>query len=211
MSSIINQLRDVKTVPVIRTSTAKAAERAIDILSQEGFSCFELTMTTPDATSIIKNLSQKSDILVGAGTVLNQSDLNAVADAGARFIVSPAIVDDMAANCQKLGLPYLPGCSTPTEVLRAHTEGAEVVKLFPAGLLGGPSFVKTMLSVFPDIIFMPTGGVTPENMLDYLTAGALCVGMGGNLVNDKALQAGDDDVIRQAAQQVQAILAGDVK
>ncbi|MBL1242246.1 MAG: bifunctional 4-hydroxy-2-oxoglutarate aldolase/2-dehydro-3-deoxy-phosphogluconate aldolase [OCS116 cluster bacterium] len=208
MSDIISQLRAVKTVPVIRTSTAKAAERAVDILAEQGFTCFELTMTTPDAVNIIKNLSQKSGILVGAGTVLNQADLHAVADAGAKFIVSPAIVDGMAADCKQLGLPYMPGTSTPTEVLRAHTDGAEVVKLFPAGLLGGPAFVKTMLSVFPDIIFMPTGGVTPENMLDYLAAGALCVGMGGNLVNDKALQAGDDDVIHQAAQQVQAILAG---
>lgn len=208
MSNIISQLRDVKVVPVIRTSTAKAAERAVDILASEGFTCFELTMTTPDAAKIIKNLSQKSGILVGAGTVLNKADLNAVADAGAKFIVSPAIVDSMSADCKKLGLPYLPGTSTPSEVLSAHTSGAEVVKLFPAGLLGGPSFVKTMLSVFPNIIFMPTGGVTPDNMMDYLAAGALCVGMGGNLVNDKALQAGDDNVIRQAAQQVQAILAG---
>ena len=102
----------------------------------------------------------------------------------------------------------MPGTATPGEVLRAHEEGATVIKLFPAGLLGGPAFVKTMLSVFPDITFMPTGGVTPENMLDYLDAGALCVGMGGNLVNDKALQDGDDDVIRKAAQQVHNILVG---
>lgn len=208
MSNIINQLRDVKVVPVIRTSTAKAAERAVELLAEEGFTCFELTMTTPDAASIIKKLSQKSGILVGAGTVLNKADLHAVADAGAEFIVSPAIVEGMAADCKKLGLPYLPGTSTASEVLSAHTSGAEVVKLFPAGLLGGPAFVKTMLSVFPNIIFMPTGGVTPENMMDYLAAGALCVGMGGNLVNDKALQAGDDDVIRKAARQVQNILAG---
>lgn len=208
MSDIISQLRDVKVVPVIRTSTAKAAERAVDLLAEEGFTCFELTMTTPDAANIIKNLAKKSSILVGAGTVLTQADLHAVADAGAQFIVSPAIVDGMAAQCQKLGLPYFPGTSTASEVLSAHTSGAQVVKLFPAGLLGGPAFVKTMLSVFPDIIFMPTGGVTPDNMMDYLAAGALCVGMGGNLVNDKALQAGDDDVIRKAAQQVQNILAG---
>lgn len=209
MSNIISQLKDVKVVPVIRTSTAKAAERAVDILSEEGFTCFELTMTTPDAANIIKKLSNKKGILVGAGTVLNEKDLNAVANAGAKFIVSPAIVDGMAAACKKLNLPYLPGTSTASEVLSAHTSGVPVVKLFPAGLLGGPAFVKTMLSVFPNIIFMPTGGVTPENMMDYLAAGALCVGMGGNLVSDAALQAGDDDVIRHAARQVQAILAGE--
>lgn len=205
MSPIINQLRTAKIVPVIRTNTA---ERAVDILSSQGFSCFELTMTTPDAVTIIKNLSQKPGILVGAGTVLNRDDLHAVSDAGAQFIVSPACVDGLAKECQKLGLPYMPGTATPGEVLRAHEEGATVIKLFPAGLLGGPAFVKTMLSVFPDITFMPTGGVTPENMLDYLDAGALCVGMGGNLVNDKALQDGDDDVIRKAAQQVHNILVG---
>lgn len=208
MPDIISQLRDVKVVPVIRTSTAKAAERAVNILAEEGFSCFELTMTTPDAASLIKNLAKKSGILVGAGTVLTTADLNAVADAGAEFIVSPAIVDGMAQACQKRNLPYLPGTSTASEVLRAHKSGVPVVKLFPAGLLGGPAFVKTMLSVFPDIIFMPTGGVTPDNMMAYLQAGALCVGMGGNLVNDHALQAGDDDVIRHAARQVKAILAG---
>lgn len=208
MSIILNQLRAAKIVPVIRTSTAKTAERAVDILAENGFTCFELTMTTPKAISIIKNLSQKPGVLVGAGTVLDKKTLHAVTDAGAQFIVSPASVDGLAKECQKLGLPYMPGTSTPSEVLRAHREGAEVIKLFPAGLLGGPAFVKTMLTVFPDITFMPTGGVTPENMLDYLAAGALCAGMGGNLVNDKALQDGDDDVIRKAAQQVQSILAG---
>ncbi|MCJ8325349.1 MAG: bifunctional 4-hydroxy-2-oxoglutarate aldolase/2-dehydro-3-deoxy-phosphogluconate aldolase [Rhizobiales bacterium] len=210
MPNIISQLRDVKVVPVIRTSTAKAAERAVNILAEEGFSCFELTMTTPDAASLIKNLSQKSGILVGAGTVLTTADLNAVADAGAEFIVSPAIVEGMAQACQKRNLPYLPGTSTASEVLAAHNSGVPVVKLFPAGLLGGPAFVKTMLSVFPDIIFMPTGSVTPDNMMAYLQAGALCVGMGGNLVNDQALQAGDDEVIRHAARQVKAILAGGI-
>ena len=100
MSPIINQLRTAKIVPVIRTNTAKAAERAVDILSSQGFSCFELTMTTPDAVTIIKNLSQKPGILVGAGTVLNRDDLHAVSDAGAQFIVSPACVDGLAKECQ---------------------------------------------------------------------------------------------------------------
>lgn len=211
MINVFKRLKNDKVIPVIRTKTTMAAEKAIDLLSQEGFLSFELTMTTPGAVNIIKNLSQKSNILVGAGTILTLKDLYAVADAGAKFIVSPALVEGMAKECTKLNLSYIPGTSTPSEIFKAHLSGVKLVKLFPVNLLGGPAFIKTMQSVFPNIAFMPTGGISPENLMEYVATETFCIGMGGNLVSDEDLQTGNDKAIRTAARQVQAVLTGNIQ
>ncbi len=207
MTEIANRLKTAVVAPVIRTSTEKSARRAVEVLSEEGFTLFELTLTTPGAIEIVRDLSKQPNITVGLGTILTREQGEAAIAAGADFAVSPAFVPGLAELCRDAGTPVALGAATPTEVLRAHEVGADFVKVFPASQLGGAGFVKALRSVYPMIEIMPTGGINPPDIADYLNAGAACLGMGGNLVNDAALIAGQDDVIRRAARAVRAEIA----
>jgi 2-dehydro-3-deoxyphosphogluconate aldolase/(4S)-4-hydroxy-2-oxoglutarate aldolase len=127
-------------------------------------------------------------------------------DAGARFIVSPAVRPEVAAVCRTRKVDFFLGAATPTEVATAHELGAAAVKLFPAAQLGGPSFVRAVRSVYPGIALMPTGGIGTGDIAAYLDAGAACVGMGGRLVDERSLAAGDDAAILAAARDIRAVL-----
>ena len=126
-------------------------------------------------------------------------------EAGARFIVAPWVDPALAAPCRAHGALLMLGAITPTEVRAARAAGADVVKIFPASSAGGPGHIKALASVFPGVPFCPTGGVEPGNVAAYLAAGAAFVGMGGNLVDEKRIAAGDRDAITQAARQVLAV------
>ena len=206
MNDIVNRLKASRVAPVIRTSTEALARQVVDILRQEGFDLFEITLTTPGALGIIRDLAAEPGLCIGAGTILTAEQGREVAEAGASFIVSPAFVPGLGAVCQDSGTPMALGAATPTEALRAHEEGAAFVKLFPAAQLGGPGFVKALRSVYPHMTFMPTGGIGPQDIPTYLSAGAACLGMGGNLVNETALREGEAEVIREAARAVQTVL-----
>lgn len=202
---IAARLKAARVAPVIRTSTEAAARRGVALLAEEGFDLFEITLTTPGAMSIIADLAKDDSLCIGVGTVLTADQGKAAMDAGASFVVSPAFIPGLVQAA--MGAPVALGAATPSEALRAHEDGAAFVKVFPAAQLGGPGFVKALRSVYPMIDIMPTGGIEAANMADYLAAGAVCVGMGGKLVNDAALQNGDDDAIRTAARDVRAALA----
>jgi 2-dehydro-3-deoxyphosphogluconate aldolase / (4S)-4-hydroxy-2-oxoglutarate aldolase len=195
-----------RVVPVIRTRAEATARRAVDVLARAGFSIFELTMTTPGAISIVADLAGDPDRLVGAGTVMTAAEAEDCIDAGARFIVSPAVRREVADVCRARKVEVFLGAATPTEVATAHELGAAAVKLFPAAQLGGPGFVRAVKSVFPGIAFMPTGGIGIGDIAAYLDAGAACVGMGGRLVDERALAAGDDAAILAAARDIRAVL-----
>ena len=195
-----------RVVPVIRTGSEATARRAVDVLARAGFSIFELTMTTPGAISIVADLAGDPDRLVGAGTVMTAAEAEDCIDAGARFIVSPAVRREVADVCRARQVEVFLGAATPTEVATAHELGAAAVKLFPAAQLGGPGFVRAVRSVFPGIALMPTGGIGTGDIAAYLDAGAVCVGMGGRLVDERALVAGDDAAILAAARAVRAVL-----
>jgi 2-dehydro-3-deoxyphosphogluconate aldolase/(4S)-4-hydroxy-2-oxoglutarate aldolase len=195
-----------RVVPVIRTGSEATARRAVDVLARAGFSIFELTMTTPGAISIVADLAGDPDRLVGAGTVMTAAEAEDCIDAGARFIVSPAVRREVADVCRARKVEVFLGAATPTEVATAHELGAAAVKLFPAAQLGGPGFVRAVRSVFPGIALMPTGGIGTGDITAYLDAGAVCVGMGGRLVDERALAAGDDAAILAAARDVRAVL-----
>jgi 2-dehydro-3-deoxyphosphogluconate aldolase/(4S)-4-hydroxy-2-oxoglutarate aldolase len=195
-----------RVVPVIRTGSEATARRAVDVLARAGFSIFELTMTTPGAISIVADLAGDPDRLVGAGTVMTAAEAEDCIDAGARFIVSPAVRREVADVCRARQVEVFLGAATPTEVATAHELGAAAVKLFPAAQLGGPGFVRAVRSVFPGIALMPTGGIGTGDIAAYLDAGAVCVGMGGRLVDERALVAGDDAAILAAARDVRAVL-----
>jgi 2-dehydro-3-deoxyphosphogluconate aldolase/(4S)-4-hydroxy-2-oxoglutarate aldolase len=195
-----------RVVPVIRTRAEASARRAVDVLARAGFAIFELTMTTPGAISIVADLAGDPDRLVGAGTVMTAAEAEDCIDAGARFIVSPAVRREVADVCRAREVEVFLGAATPTEVAAAHELGAAAVKLFPAAQLGGPGFVRAVKSVFPGIALMPTGGIATGDIAAYLDAGAICVGMGGRLVDERALAAGDDAAILAAARDVRAML-----
>jgi 2-dehydro-3-deoxyphosphogluconate aldolase/(4S)-4-hydroxy-2-oxoglutarate aldolase len=195
-----------RVVPVIRTGSEATARRAVDVLARAGFSIFELTMTTPGAISIVADLAGDPDRLVGAGTVMTAAEAEDCIDAGARFIVSPAVRREVADVCRARNVEVFLGAATATEVAAAHELGAAAVKLFPAAQLGGPGFVRAVRSVFPGIALMPTGGIGTGDIAAYLDAGAVCVGMGGRLVDERALAAGDDAAILAAARDVRAVL-----
>ena len=203
-TDIATRLKTARVAPVIRTSTAETARRCVDLLADEGFTLFEITLTTPGALDLIRDLAGQREMLVGVGTVLTVDQGREARDAGAAFIVSPAFIPGLTALGREAGTPVALGAATPTEALRAHEDGAAFVKAFPAAQLGGPGYVKALRSVYPMIEIMPTGGIGPADIAPYFAAGAVCVGMGGNLVNEKALAAGDDETIRTAARAVKA-------
>ncbi|MEO0821907.1 MAG: bifunctional 4-hydroxy-2-oxoglutarate aldolase/2-dehydro-3-deoxy-phosphogluconate aldolase, partial [Pseudomonadota bacterium] len=206
MAGIAERLKAARVAPVVRTGTEAAARRGVALLREEGFALFEITLTTPGALAIIADLAAEPGLCVGVGTVLDRAAGEAAIAAGAAFVVSPAYVEGLTDLGREADTPVALGAATPTEALRAHEAGAAFVKLFPAKQLGGPGFVKALRSVFPAIEIMPTGGIDPGDIDAYFAAGAVCLGMGGNLVSDAALQAGDDAVIRAAARAVRDVL-----
>lgn len=200
---LLDSLRAARIVPVIRHDDAAIAETACHLLAAEGALVLEITMTVPGATGLLQRLGIACpEVILGAGTVLDATQAQAAIASGAKFIVSPCWCDAVATACAAAHVPYLPGAMTPGEVWHHAQAGAQVVKVFPVDAAGGSGFLKALRAVFPDIPLMPTGGITPENAADYLAAGALCVGMGGNLLPATALERGDEatarDLIRAA-------------
>jgi 2-dehydro-3-deoxyphosphogluconate aldolase/(4S)-4-hydroxy-2-oxoglutarate aldolase len=177
-----------RVIPVLRLASAELTERAIEYLAAAGFKIFEVTMTTPDATRVIRRFANRFP--VGAGTVLDLDTAQRCIDAGAQFLVSPCLVPGMAKLAHDAGRLALIGGFTPGEILAARREGADIVKVFPASS-GGPEHLRAIHAVFPDIPLCPTGGVSLDSMRKYFDAGAVFVGVGNNIVDQKALAAGD--------------------
>jgi len=199
---LIQQLRAARVVPVVRTGSAAHAATAVDWLRDVGIRIFEITMTIPDAIPLIARLSQQKDLLVGAGTVPDAATARACLDAGARFLVAPWVDPTLSAPARQAGAALMLGALTPTEVRAALAAGADAVKIFPASSAGGPAHIKALASVFPGVAFCPTGGVEPGNVAAYLKAGAAFVGIGGALVDETRIAAGDRAAIQAAARSV---------
>jgi 2-dehydro-3-deoxyphosphogluconate aldolase / (4S)-4-hydroxy-2-oxoglutarate aldolase len=199
---MLEQLRVARVVPVVRTRSSIHAETAVEWLRTAGIRIFEITMTIPGAVALIGRLAADPELLIGAGTVPDAATAQACLDAGARFLVAPWIDPALAAPCRRAGALLMLGALTPTEVRAALTAGADVVKVFPASSVGGPGHIKALASVFPGVAFCPTGGVEPGNVAAYLTAGAAFVGMGGALVDEARIAAGDRASIEAAARAV---------
>lgn len=189
---IAARLCAVSVIPVLRLASAKLAEQAIDCLVEAGFGTVELTLTTPNAIALIRSLRARMapDFLVGAGTVLDLETARVCIDAGADYLVSPCLVPGMGRLAHDSARACLMGGFTPGEVLAARREGSDIVKVFPAAT-GGPSHLGALRAVFPDIPLCPTGGVSLDNMDAYRRAGAAVVGVGNNIVDLPALEAGD--------------------
>ncbi len=197
MVDFVSTLRSAQIVPVIRHSDPEIALTACDLLAEAGIRALEITTTVPDAAALIAELCQRyPEIHTGAGTVLSADQAEKVLAAGAEFVVSPFWSNAAAREAGDAKAPYLPGAMTPGEVHHHAENGAAVTKIFPADAAGGPGFLKAVKSVFPNLVLMPTGGVSPDTAQSYLNAGALCIGMGGNLLPAQALEAGHIDLAR---------------
>jgi 2-dehydro-3-deoxyphosphogluconate aldolase/(4S)-4-hydroxy-2-oxoglutarate aldolase len=199
-ADFLGQLRTAGIVAVIRAPSADAAVAMSHALVRGGVTGIEITFSTPDAAAAIARArAELPDALVGAGTVLAMTELEAACAAGASFLVSPHLDEKLVAAAKDRGVPFLPGALTPTEVVRAWQSGATCVKLFPGSAVG-PSYVKALRGPLPQIPIMPTGGVDEKNIGEWLKAGAVAVGMGGNLAT------GSLDQIEAAARRVKQAL-----
>jgi 2-dehydro-3-deoxyphosphogluconate aldolase/(4S)-4-hydroxy-2-oxoglutarate aldolase len=203
---LIDTFRAARIVPVIRTSTAAHAATAVAWLRDAGITIFEITLTIPDAISVIRDVASDKALLVGAGTVPDAAAAEACLAAGAQFLVSPWVEPALAAPARAAGACLMMGAMTPTEVRAARAAGADVVKIFPASSAGGPAHIKALRSVFPGVAFCPTGGVDARNAGDYIAAGAAFVGIGGKLVDEAAIAAGNRGAVEAAAREALGIL-----
>jgi len=202
-AEVIQQIRDTGVIPVVRATSADEAMRAIDAIREGGISILEITMTVPGAIGLIEEVSVRygKDVLVGAGTVLEDKTATACISAGARFVVSPALNVDTIACCRRHEVAVMPGALTPTEVVQAWNAGADFVKVFPAGAVGGPSYLKALKAPLPQIELVPTGGVSLKTAADFIKAGAAALGVGADLVDIKAIREGQASLITERAKQ----------
>ncbi|HEX2180974.1 MAG TPA: bifunctional 4-hydroxy-2-oxoglutarate aldolase/2-dehydro-3-deoxy-phosphogluconate aldolase [Rubrobacteraceae bacterium] len=196
--AILTRIAELGLLAVMRAPDPAGARRAVDALVEAGVVGIEITYSTPDAASVIAAVKQSygDEVLVGAGTLVTHAQVAEAAEAGASYLVSPGLDDEVVASMRGTSLPAMAGILTPTEVMRGVRLGVDVMKLFP-GSLGGPSYLRSLRGPFPDVPFMPTGGVSADNVGDWLAAGAIAVGAGGELASAGDISAGDFAGIRE--------------
>jgi 2-dehydro-3-deoxyphosphogluconate aldolase/(4S)-4-hydroxy-2-oxoglutarate aldolase len=199
----IKRIRDTGVIPVVRATSADEAMRAIDAIREGGISVLEITMTVPGAVKVIEEVAKRygNDALVGAGTVLDPETAMMCIESGAQFVVSPALNLETIACCRQRDIAVMPGALTPTEVVHAWNAGADFVKVFPAGAVGGPGYLKALKAPLPHIELVPTGGVSLTTAGDFIRAGAAALGVGTDLVDLKAIREGQSAVITERAKQ----------
>jgi len=200
MIDLLKNLERTAVVAVLRAPDADRALRAVDALVTGGVTGIEITYTTPDAPAVIAEVARRygDGVLLGAGTLRTAQQAQDAVEAGATFLVSPGSIADLARSMLATGAGVLLGAMTPTEVMTATALGTHAVKLFPASL-GGPAFLKALRGPFPELPFVPTGGVSAGNIHEWLQAGALAVGAGGELCSAGDLRADRFDAITDKA------------
>jgi 2-dehydro-3-deoxyphosphogluconate aldolase/(4S)-4-hydroxy-2-oxoglutarate aldolase len=187
-------------VSIIRVRSSEEAVKISDAIKKGGVNVIEVSLVTPGALEAIRTISGKldSEVLLGAGTVLDPESARAAILAGSEFIVGPNLRRSMIEMCRRYSVISVPGTLTPTEILTAWEWGADLVKVFPASL-GGPAYIKSILDPLPQVRLLPTGGVDLTNAGDFIKAGASAVAVGGTLVDKKAVASGNFEVITENA------------
>ncbi len=200
-AQIINQIRETGIVPVIRAASEDEARKLIEAILAGGISIFEVTMTVPNAVSLIKSLVADfgDQAIIGAGTVLDTEMAQNCLAAGAKFVVSPTLNLSVIETCRREKVAVFPGALTPTEIVAAWQAGADAVKIFPANAVGGASYLKAIKAPLPNIELMPTGGVTLATIGDFIRAGAIAVGVGSDLADTKAISAREAEKVTRTA------------
>ena len=207
---ILNSLISSGIIAVIRLSEDKKIDYIISALSEGGVKSLEITMTTPNAIDIIKNISKKNkgDFLIGVGSVLDPETANAAIHSGAQFIVSPILNVDIIKMGHRYDKVVIPGAFTPTEIINAWESGGDIVKIFPATVLG-PKYFKDIHGPLPQVKLSPTGGVNINNAADFIKAGAVCLGVGSALIDKKLVENSDwEELSKRAATLVEEVRKG---
>jgi 2-dehydro-3-deoxyphosphogluconate aldolase / (4S)-4-hydroxy-2-oxoglutarate aldolase len=197
----VARIREVGVIPIVRTPSPEDAFRAAEAIIEGCIGIAEITMTVPNAIRVMERVVERfgDKVLLGAGTILDPESCRAALLAGAEFIVTPSLDVRVIEVARRYSKPCVPGALTPTEAVTAWQAGADLVKIFPCGPVGGPSYIRALKGPLPQIEFVPTGGVTLETTSDYIKAGAAAVAVGGELVDSKALREGRLDVITATA------------
>jgi 2-dehydro-3-deoxyphosphogluconate aldolase/(4S)-4-hydroxy-2-oxoglutarate aldolase len=190
MSSLPGVLAHQLIIPVVVIDDAGAASDLAAAIAAGGIGCVEITLRTPAGLAAIAAMAETGEVVVGAGTVLDTGDVDRVAAAGARFVVTPGFDDDVVARCLELGLAVLPGIATATELQRARRVGLQAVKFFPADRLGGVATISALAAPFAGIGFVPSGGVSPANLAEYLAHPAVPAVSGSWIVSRDLIRAG---------------------
>src|SRR6266436_1205678 len=203
-----DRIIEIGIVPVVRASSAGEARVAADAVCQGGIPIVEITMTVPGAVDVIRELVKNcsSDVLIGAGTVLNPEAARRCLDAGAQFLVSPGLNLKTVELAVREGKLIMAGALTPTEVITAWDAGADFVKIFPCGQVGGAKYIKALKGPLPQIPLVPTGGVNLNTAAEFIEAGAAALGVGGELVEGEALKSANPAAIVSNARRFAAIV-----
>lgn len=188
-SSAFEAILETAVIAVIRMTDSAKLIPVVKAVNAGGIRCIEITMTVPNAVTMLKEVGRTvgSDVVLGAGTVTDPETAEAVIDNGASFVVSPILDPAIIETCQNRGVVVVPGCYTPTEIFAASRKGCDFIKVFPATSLG-PDFIKDLRGPFPNLRLVPTGGVTIENVGDWIRAGAAAVGIGSDLLDKEAIR-----------------------
>lgn len=207
-AEVIQQIIEIGVLPVIRANSASEARQVVEAVRKGGITTIEVTMTVPGAIELIKELcdSYGSEVLIGAGTVLDAETARDCINAGAKFIISPALNFETIKFCGEREIVVMPGALTPTEILAAWNAGADFVKVFPAGAMGGANYLKSIKAPLPQVRLIPTGGVSMKTAADFIKAGAEAVGIGAELVDLKAVREGNADLITERAKEIVEIV-----
>jgi len=206
---ILRSILDIGVVPVVRTSSAESAIRAIEAVYRGGIRAAEITMTVPGAIKALEKLADAfgDKLVLGAGTVLDPETARICMLAGAEFFVTPALNVKTIEMAKRYSKVIMPGALTPTEVVTAWEAGADFVKVFPCGALGGAKYIKALKAPLPHIEMVPTGGVSLENTADFLKAGAAAVAVGAELIDAKTISEGRYEVFEERARRFLAEVA----
>ena len=205
---VLHSLQQIGLVPVLRADSVDKALAIAGAIADGGVTVLEITMTVPGAIEVIRELVKNcgSEVLVGVGTVLNADAARRCIDAGAEFLVSPGLNLQTVAFAAREGKLIMAGALTPTEVMAAWDAGADIIKVFPCGQVGGSKYIKALKGPFPQIPFIPTGGVNLNTAAEFLEAGCVALGIGGELVQAEALKANKPEIIAENARKFLAIV-----
>src|SRR5216684_1460677 len=206
---ILEFITGIGIVPIVRVSSAESAVRAVEAIYQGGVRAAEITMTVPGAIRALEKVADRlgDKMMLGAGTVLDPETARACMLAGAEFFVTPALNLSTIEMVKRYSKVICPGALTPTEVVTAWEAGADIVKIFPCGNMGGPKYIKALRGPFPHIEMIPTGGVNLDTAGEFLKPGACAVAVGGELVDAKSVAEGRFDVIEERTRQYLAVIA----
>jgi 2-dehydro-3-deoxyphosphogluconate aldolase/(4S)-4-hydroxy-2-oxoglutarate aldolase len=209
IDEVIHRIGEIGIVPVVRAASVDEANRAVEAICAGGVPIVEITMTVPDAVSLIREVAQRyaGQVLVGAGTVVTAAQAEACISAGAEFLVSPGLSLPALAVARSAGKLAIPGALTPTELMNAQENGARIVKIFPCGNVGGPKYLRSLKAPFPKACLIPTGGVNMANAAEFISAGAFALGVGADLLDAKALREGNVEKITAAARELALAVA----